>query len=271
MRFLIIDGYDRSARKELVNAGATIAGELYQQMLQTHRPNVHSEIVFPADSDCTLPDISSFDAMLWTGSSLTSYHDVPEVRRQIDLMRAGLAAGVQGFGSCWALQIACLAAGGSVRLNPNGREFGLARKICLTPDGQKHKVFQNRSLCFDGFSSHFDEVDQLPPNSKRLAGNAHTRVQAAEIQYEKGTFIGLQYHPEYDFSEIAALARFRAKGLVDEGRFNNEDELQLFSNDFMELNANNKLSLRWKYSVDADLLDQRLKQNEFINWLDCLA
>lgn len=58
---------------------------------------------------------------------------------------------------------------------------------------------------------------------------------------------------------------------MDEGRFNNEDELQLFSNDFMELNVNNKLSLRWKYGVDADLLDQRLKQNEFINWLDCLA
>lgn len=270
MRFLIIDGYDRNARTELIGAGAHIAADLYEAMLQRCRPDAQSEIIFPADADCTLPDLRSFDAMLWTGSSLTAYHDIPAVRRQIELMRAGLAAGVRGFGSCWALQIACVAAGGSVRLNPNGREFGLARKIHLTAEGETHWIFANRSASFDGFSSHFDEVERLPSDSILLARNAHTQVQAAEIRYQGGSFIGLQYHPEYDLAEIAALARFRAAGLIQEGRFKDRDALNAFSNDFIALNNNDQLDLRWKYGVDDDVIDPTRKQNEFINWLNRL-
>ncbi len=267
MRFLIIDGYDRSARTELIEAGANIAAELYATMLRRHRPAADYDIVFPADADCALPDLAAYDAMLWTGSSLTAYHDTPPVRRQIELMRAGLASGLRGFGSCWALQIACVAAGGSIRLNPNGREFGLARKIHLTADGAAHWLFKNRSPSFDGFSSHFDEVDRLPPDSLLLASNPHTQVQAAEISYQGGQFIGLQYHPEYDLAEIAALARFRAAGLIQEGRFQDQKSLDDFSNDFIELNNNDKLDLRWKYGVDSDVMDPLRKQNEFINWL----
>jgi GMP synthase (glutamine-hydrolysing) len=270
MRFLIIDGYDRSARNELIEAGAHIAADLYNAMLFRYRPDAVSEIVFPADTDCALPDLSSFDAMLWTGSSLTAYHDTPAVKRQIELMQAGLAAGLRGFGSCWALQIACVAAGGSVRLNPNGREFGLARKIQLTSEGAAHWVFANRSVCFDGFSSHFDEVDRLPTDSILLAQNGHTQVQAAEIRYQGGSFIGLQYHPEYDLAEIAALARFRAAGLIQEGRFQDDEDLEIFSNDFITLNNNDQLDLRWKYGVDDDVIVPARKQNEFINWLDRL-
>lgn len=270
MRFLIIDGYDRAARAELEQAGAHLASTLYTNMLRAHRPQANVTVVFAADLDCPLPDLDQADAMLWTGSSLTAYHDIPEVSRQIELVRAGFEMGVPAFGSCWALQIATLAAGGEVRKNPNGREFGLARKITLTNAGHEHAIFRGRALSFDGFSSHFDEVARLPEGSLHLAGNAHTRVQAAEICYQKGRFIGLQYHPEYDLGEIAALTRFRAAGLIDEGRFENMEALRSFVTDFESLNQTSELSLSWKYGVDQDVMKDKIKHNEFSNWLDSL-
>jgi GMP synthase (glutamine-hydrolysing) len=267
MRFLIIDGYDKPARNELVQAGASLAGALYKEMLLAHRPQAHIDLITPADADCDLPDLSSYGVMLWTGSSLTAYDPVPAVQRQIELARAGFELGLKAFGSCWALQIAAIAAGGSVRKNPNGREFGLARKITLTPQGLSDPVFAGREYAFDGFSSHFDEVDRLPDVAQLLAGNYHTSVQAARIFHGNGAFLGLQYHPEYNLAEIAALARFRAQGLVSEGRFNNLDELTLFDNEISSLDKKYNLKYAWKYGVDDDVLDPQIRQNEFKNWL----
>ncbi len=267
MRFLIIDGYDKPARNELTKAGANLAGALYKEMLLAHRPQSYVDVITPADADCDLPDLSSYGAMLWTGSSLTAYDDVPAVRRQIELARTGFELGIKAFGSCWALQIATIAAGGSVRKNPKGREFGLARKITLTPQGLSDPIFDGREYAFDGFSSHFDEVDRLPDTAQLLAGNYHTRVQAARIFHGRGAFLGLQYHPEYNLEEIAALARFRAQGLISEGRFNSLDELIVFDNEISALNKNYNLKYAWKYGVDDDVLDPQIRQNEFKNWL----
>ena len=94
MRFLIIDGYDKPARNELVQAGASLAGTLYKEMLLAHRPQAHIDVITPADADCDLPDLSSYGVMLWTGSSLTAYDAVPAVQRQIELARAGFNLGL---------------------------------------------------------------------------------------------------------------------------------------------------------------------------------
>jgi GMP synthase (glutamine-hydrolysing) len=270
LRFLIIDGYDRPARQEMAESGASVAGQLYQRMLQSHRPEAKSDIIFPADADSELPaPLESYDAMLWTGSSLTVYDDIPQVTRQIELAREGYKAGVLAFGSCWALQIACVAAGGSCRRNPNGREFGLARKILLTQAGQESPYFAGRNPVFDGFSSHFDEVESLPTHATILAGNHHTNIQAANIHFDKGQFFAVQYHPEYDPSEIAGLARFRGGGLIAEGRFENQSRLSEFINNMNILNDKPKqLDIQWLYGIDNDVLDVSVRHNEFANWLN---
>ncbi|MCA9687585.1 MAG: GMP synthase, partial [Myxococcales bacterium] len=82
---------------------------------------------------------------MWTGSSLTAYHDVPEVRCQIELARRVLDVGVPAFGSCWAAQIAAIAGGGRVDANPLGREAGVARKIRLSPEGVAHPLFAGKA------------------------------------------------------------------------------------------------------------------------------
>ena len=60
------------------------------------------------------------------------------VAAQIELQRRVFASGVPSFGSCWALQVAVVAAGGACRASPHGREQGVGRKNRLTPEGAAH-------------------------------------------------------------------------------------------------------------------------------------
>ena len=117
-RFIVVDGYAKEGREDLRAGGATTAGDLYVQMLKKCAPNCEVDVVCPADPDASLPSgaaIEQYDGIAWTGSSLTVYHDEPKVLRQIEFAKAAFAAKVPSFGSCWAAQIAVVAAGGALR------------------------------------------------------------------------------------------------------------------------------------------------------------
>ena len=82
---------------------------------------------------------------MWTGCNLTIYHlDDERVVRMIELGRKIYEVGVPSFGTCWGIQIAAVAAGGEVKVNPKGREMGIARKIALTAQGRGHAMYDGK-------------------------------------------------------------------------------------------------------------------------------
>src|SRR6185437_2784641 len=93
------------------------------------------------------------------------------VTGQIDFARAVFAASVPVWGSCWGLQLAVVALGGSVRRNPRGRELPIARAITMTEAGRAHPLLASRPDVFDALCSHLDEIEKLPPNAQILAAN----------------------------------------------------------------------------------------------------
>lgn len=269
---LIIDGYDKTGRENLVRAGCTLAGTLYERMIRRFLPDAKTTILHPADPDEALPsgaDLSTFDAALWTGSSLTIYHQTPDVTRQVDLARALYAAGTPSFGSCWALQIAALAAGGTCRLNPKGREFGIARKIALTNEGRAHPLYAGKAPVFDGFTSHFDDVENLPSDSIHLAGNRITPIQAAIVTHEGTPFWAVQYHPEYDLREVAALTRFRKEGLIETGYFADNAAADSFITELETLHTDpSRRDIAWRLGIDEDVMDENIRTLEVKNWIE---
>ena len=125
-RLLVVDAYDAPGRKALTEAGCTRAGELYRDALLTCLPDASVEIFAYGESTEIPGGVESFDGIVWTGSSLTIYRlDDGPVRKQIDLAREGYDKGVPQFGSCYAAQMAVMAAGGECARNPKGREFGM--------------------------------------------------------------------------------------------------------------------------------------------------
>lgn len=273
--FLVIDGYHRAGREELAAGGATPAGELYARMLRKCAPDCTVDIVYPADPGCTLPQgaaLASYDGIAWTGSSLTIYADDPRVTPQIELAQAAYAARVPSFGSCWAAQIAAVAAGGRVAANPRGREMGIARKIALTPEGRGHPLYAGKPTVFDAFISHEDEVTELPPGGVLLASNAFTHVQAVAVTHHGGHFWALQYHPEYDLHELARLTYCRIDKLVGKGFFPNRAAALDYVEKLETLHRDpERRDLAWLLGIDADVMNEDLRVAEVRNWIEHLV
>lgn len=271
MKFLIVDGYPESARQELQANGASTGWQLFQRMLLQRCPEADITIVFPSDEEEILNQdaLSAFDGILWTGCSLCCHAvDDPRVERQVELARRAFAAGVPQFGSCWAIQIAAVAAGGTVAANPRGREMGLARKIGLTAEGLRHPMYAGKPPVFDAFICHLDEVTIWPENSTLLATNSFTHVQALEVRHLEGVFWGVQYHPEYTLEDMAALTWARRGPLVNEGFFADEQAVGDHVSRLQTLHADHaRKDLSWGMGIDEDVMNDDVRQCELVNWL----
>ena len=206
-RILIIDGNVAEIRARQMAALGYDSGQGYARVLRRLEAKVQADILTAADGDALPSGVSleDYDGVTMTGSALNIYNGGDAVTRQIDLAKAVFAAGVPFFGSCWGLQVAVTAAGGEVRANPRGREFGFGRRILLSDAGRAHRLFQDKPAAFEAPTIHRDEIATLPARAAVLAGNEFG-IQAASFNHGRGTFWGVQYHPEYDYGDIAAAA-----------------------------------------------------------------
>lgn len=213
--------------------------------------------------------LGDFDGAWISGSPLNVYRlEQPSVPEQLDLARAIWQAGVPAFGSCWGLQLMTAALGGTVRLNPNGREIGVARRIAPTEAGRCHALFDGKPGPFDALCSHEDEVETLPAGAELLASNAVSRVQAMAVREGARSFWGVQYHPEFDFAAVAAIIALRAQRHLDEGLALSEGDVAAIISDFRSFTQDAaRKDLAWKYGLHADVLDPRVRTAEFGNWL----
>lgn len=213
--------------------------------------------------------LGDFDGAWISGSPFNVYRlDQPSVREQIELARAVWKAGVPSFGSCWGLQLMTTALGGTVHLNPRGREIGVARRIRPTEAGRGHALLRGKEQTFDALCSHEDEVATLPPGATVLASNEISAVQAAVVREEGRSFWGVQYHPEFDFAAVAAIIALRAERHLSEGLARSQAEVDGIVADFRDLARDPaRKDLAWRYGIGRDVLDPALRSAEFGNWL----
>jgi GMP synthase (glutamine-hydrolysing) len=268
-RLLVIDGNVAENRARQVAALGYDSGAGYARVLQRIDSQLQIDIVRAADGE-TLPAgtaLADYDGVTMTGSALNIYNGGAPVTRQIELARAVLDEGVPFFGSCWGLQVAVTAAGGEVRANPRGREFGFARRILQSDAGRQHGLFAGKPLVFEAPTIHRDEASSLPPGAQVLALNDYG-VQAVTFEYGRGTFWGVQYHPEYDYIDIAAAAERYGQTLVDEGAFRDLPALQSFADDLRALQSNPAdAPLLWKHGLGLGLRSEVTRLLEISNWL----
>jgi GMP synthase (glutamine-hydrolysing) len=268
-RILVIDGNVAEMRARQVAALGYDTGTGYARVLRRLDASLHVDVLTAADG-ATLPPgvaLDSYHGVTMTGSALNVYHGGASVTRQIELAKAVFAAGVPYFGSCWGLQVAVTAAGGEVRANPRGREFGFGRRILLSDAGREHPLFAGKPATFEAPTIHRDEIAALPAGAATLATNDFG-LQAAAFTHGRGTFWGVQYHPEYSFIDIAAVAERYGQTLVTEGMFRDTAELATFAADLRVLQSNPSDSpLIWKYGLGTTLRSESLRLTEILNWL----
>jgi GMP synthase (glutamine-hydrolysing) len=274
-RLLIVNCTVDALLQKLAAQGSRPYDALFVESVSRHLPAGRALETFTlnAGDGESLPQgvqLADFDGAWLSGSPLNVYRpEQPTVRQQLDLARSIWEAGVPAFGSCWGLQLMTAALGGTVRLNPNGREIGVARRICTTDAGRSHALYEGKQGAFDALCSHEDEVETLPAGAELLASNAVSRVQAMAVRDGEKSFWGVQYHPEFDFGSVAGIIALRAQRHLDEGLAGTADEVDAIVSDFHALARDPvRRDLVWKYGLHADVLDPGVRTREFGNWLN---
>jgi GMP synthase (glutamine-hydrolysing) len=274
-RVLVVEGNIAKVRERHVAAGGRVTSAAYSALLQELAPTLLCDVVYPADTEPRLPAgvaLSDYDGVAITGSALNVYDGGAAIDRQLELARQVFAAGVPMFGSCWGLQVAVTAAGGVIRRNPKGREFGFARRLSLTPAGRAHAMYAEKPDVFEAICVHLDDVETLPAGAAVLAGNDVSAVQAAVFNFQGSVFWGTQYHPEYSFADLAATARRYGTVLVGEGLFESEAGLGTFADEMRQLEQRPAPKhLLWRHGLGAALAEPRSRYTELRQWLATLV
>lgn len=271
-RFLVVEGNTSEGRARHTAVGGRVASEGYAELLRRLSPGARADICLPADVGANLPDragIEGYDGVVVTGSSLNIYDLGPAIMRQVELARAVFETETPFFGSCWGLQVATVAAGGTVRRNPKGREMGFARGIMLTDAGEDHDLYWDKGPVFDAITVHLDEVEETARGTTILATNAWSAVQAAEIKTRRCTFWGVQYHPEYSFADIAAVFRRVKPAAIEQGLFRGEADHASYVAELEALERNPKdEALTWRHGLSDAVADFHLRTREIRNWIE---
>ncbi|MCJ2085921.1 type 1 glutamine amidotransferase [Methylobacterium sp. E-005] len=275
LRLLIADGNDRAARDRHVAATGQTSAESYASVVRDLAPGTACRLVSPADADAALPaGLDDFDGLIFTGSTLKVSEGTPEVTRQLDLMRAALAAGRPVFGSCWGVQVAATVAGGKAGENPRGPEYGFARAITPTEEGRTHPLLAGRPASWDAPAIHSDAVLEPPPGARVLAGNRLLGIQAIEIRHGAGWFWGTQYHPELDLDELAAMLRLCDSAVVEAGLAEDPHEVGAYADEIAGLQGPDPEAARrlaWRHGIGPEILDATLRRREIGNFLAQLS
>ncbi len=271
-RLLVIEGNPPDSIAEHIAVGGVPAGQGYAALLRELLPGASVDICYPATPDASLPvgeTLEGYDGIAITGSSLHVYNGGLAVTRQIALVRAALDCGTPLFGSCWGLQVIMVAAGGSVRKNPKGREIGFGRGIRLTEAGRRHPMYAGKADVFNAPTVHLDEVQTLARGATVLASNTMSQVQSIELRHSGAAAWAVQYHPEYPLRELAAIVRRTGTRLIREGFFSDMQDLDSFAGDLYALDRDPACKrLAWRHGVSSNVLDPKLRTSEIANWIE---
>jgi GMP synthase (glutamine-hydrolysing) len=271
-RFLVIEGNTREIRERHKAGYGRTPAETYGDVLTSLAPGSIFDIATPADEGSNLPDamgLEGYDGVALTGSALHLWERKPEAMRQVELAREVYRSKTPFFGSCWGLQVAAVAAGGDVQVNPQGREVCISRNLSPVGKGANHPLMQGRPTAFDAPCVHLDIVVIPPGEIDVLASNSNTPIQAAEFRNEGGTFWGVQYHPEFDLKTLGVIMKRYAPILMQEGKAKNEAQAAEFADDLLALHEDRSLQhIAWRYGIGADILDDARRLTEIRNFIE---
>jgi GMP synthase (glutamine-hydrolysing) len=270
-RLLLLDGNTVERQRAAVHKKSRSPGMVFADTLAVHFPDVDVDRVNAAEPGDVLPPgmaLADYDGLAIGGSGLHAYDDAPEVTRQIELVRAFADTGGPILGCCWGLQIAVIAAGGTVRRSPKGREIVFARKITLTDTGRAHPMYAGKPSVFDAPCIHFDEIDSLPPDASLLCSNHHSEVQGATFALGRSEVWGVQYHPEFDLRHLADILRVFGEAMIDEGFFASDAERWEYGRALIRLAADpDQWSIAWRLGINEEIVSDELRNAEVINWV----
>ena len=157
----------------------------------------------------TLPHPHNVDALIVSGSAhcVVDYEEwsVASGRFMTEVVNAGIPT----LGICYGHQLIGDCLGGTVGVNPAGREIGIS---VVTQNGED-PIFEGLPRSFPVIQTHVDAVLEPPSVGTIIASNENTENQAMAIGKRTRT---VQWHPEFDVDIIGHYITVRAEAIDSE-------------------------------------------------------
>jgi GMP synthase-like glutamine amidotransferase len=151
------------------------------------------------------PEIRDYTHVILTGSEASILETEKWVEEESKIILQAVDKGLSILGSCYGHQLLAVALAG-----PECVQRCAHPEIGWIPVQIKEneEFFGKKRLAYS-FSSHFDEVVDLPENFQILAYSKHCSIQAFRMKNEP--VWGLQIHPEMSVSEAQIYLKNRVK------------------------------------------------------------
>ena len=258
LNILIVEGNPREENNSFSKADIQTHTESLKESLDFFSKKLNFDVVNPS-SDKDLQSIksklSSYDGLIWGGSSLNIYNNTPEIRNQIEFMKECQKNVKKILAICWGMQVAVTAAGGEVK-KAYGSHIGIANKITINEQGLKNLIYKGKDRIFNSPAFNFDEVVTLPKNAICLASNKINKVQSLYFETNNSKIWGLQYHPEITYEKMISLIEFRKDRLIKNRKvFRDEKQIQ------------NHISF---IKNEVKVSNKKLRMLELKNWLNLI-
>ncbi|MCX2979873.1 GMP synthase [Halieaceae bacterium IMCC14734] len=177
-----------SVRAELVDEFGEYPG-MFQQLLRAVDPELEF-IVFDVEAGEFPQQLDVADGWLITGSKSSVYEDKPWIHQLQQLVQRLHQERRKLVGICFGHQLVAQALGGATEKSSKGWGVGVhAATFSARPNWSDDDAMEFRLLV-----SHQDQVTQLPPEAKILAGSEFCENAVCQIGDHILTFQG---HPEF--------------------------------------------------------------------------
>lgn len=174
--------------------------QMFQRMVTAADPSVTCDAVSVAKGEA-LPDPTTLDAILITGSAAGVYDDVAWIAPLEAFVRTAHDKRVPMVGVCFGHQLIAQALGGTVRKSEKG--WGIGRHVYrIAPD---NGLIDGATIA--AAASHQDQVITPPASARTILASDFT--EHAGLLYANGTTLSVQPHPEFTADYADALCDLR--------------------------------------------------------------
>ena len=229
MKILIVEGNNREDSQFFIKVAGASASDNLKNLILKIEPSSKLEIINPGNDDETtnaLKNISQYNGIVFTGGAMRLNDMTDLIKKHISFASKCFAKKKKILAICWGLQICSTAAGGKVNPGKNGAHIGIASNIIINNDGQKSFIYKDKKKIFTSPAFNFDEVSELPKNAVLLSSDEVNNVMGVSFNADNSEIIGLQYHPDYEYSQMLKLIAGRKDRLFKNKDFLNEEEYE---------------------------------------------
>jgi GMP synthase (glutamine-hydrolysing) len=207
LNILIVEGNNRKDSEFFIKAAGASAADNLKNLILKIEPSINTEIINPGHDDETshaLKNMHEYNGIIFTGGAMRINDMTDVIKKHINFASNCFAQGKRILAICWGLQICATAAGGKANPATKGAHI----------------------------------VSELPNDAILLSSDKINNVMGVSFEVGNSKIIGLQYHPDYEYSQMLKLIAGRKERLFANKNFLSEEE---YENHITFINSENKL------------------------------